>query len=94
MSSIAVNLALKFQAPPPRVVVTPGQLYRLLSAEFRQLRPPRCTCRMPMVVARERLGPQDANWSVERGRSCGACAGLVSGLVGRYAERYDMAVIA
>ena len=91
MLSIFGNLALKSVSPAKRTPVTPGQLYRLLSAEFRQKRPARCACRMPMVAASDASGPGAANWDVERrGRGCGACAAVVSGLVRRYGELYEL----
>lgn len=85
------NLALKpVDAPPRRRLVTPGQLYRLLSAEFRAQRPARCSCRVPMVCACE-PGPEGSNWRLEpRGRSCGRCDALLASLARRYAEDYDL----
>jgi hypothetical protein len=85
------NLALKPTDEPQRQLVTPGQLYRMLSAEFRQQRPARCSCRMPMVTIHgpEHAGP--ANWGVERrSRACALCEALVSGLVSRYRLLYEV----
>ena len=84
------NLALKPTEPPPRTFVTPGQLYRLLSSDFRRQRPARCACRMPMIAMRERPAAEAANWGLEPRRGCGHCADLVADLVLRYAQVYDV----
>jgi len=84
------NLALKPAYQPPRRLVTPGQLYRMLSAEFRAQRPRGCTCRVPMVASRE-PAPEGPNWYLEpRGRTCGACDPLVTNLARLYARDYDL----
>jgi hypothetical protein len=86
------NLALKPAYEPPRRLITPGQLYRLLSAEFRAHRPARCACRAPMVAAREPASG-GANWQLEpRLRTCGACDALVASLARRYAQDYDLLI--
>jgi hypothetical protein len=90
MLSTVGNLALKPTEPPARTLLTPGQLYRLLSSDFRRHRPPRCTCRMPMIAMREPPSDGAANWVVEGRRTCGHCADLVAELVSRYAQVYDM----
>ena len=84
------NLALKPTEPLARMLVTPGQLYRLLSSDFRRQRPARCSCRMPMIAMRERPAAGAANWGLEPRRACGHCANLVTELVSRYAQVYDM----
>ena len=74
-----------------RSVVTPGQLYRLLSAEFRARRPSRCLCRMPMIGFREPAAVGAANWGVESPRrGCLACAGVVMDVVASHALLYDI----
>ena len=74
---------------PPRPRITPGQLYRLMGADFRELRPPDCACRSPMVTPRERCSPEACNWTVEARRAC-ACEPVVKRLVADYARRYDL----
>ena len=75
-----------------REILTPGKLYARLAAEFRRLRPEHCgNCRMPMVALTHRLGPREANWTVEQGSSlCEKCAPLVAAIVKAAAERYDI----
>ena len=90
MLSILGNLALKSTPLPPRPRVTPGHLYRLMSAEFRQQRPPRCACRMPMIAFREPARPGGPNWQLEWRRGCDACTPLVGQLASRYAQLYDI----
>ena len=90
MLSIAGNLALKPPEIPQRSRLTPGQLYRMLSADFRAQRPGRCLCRMPMVAPREPSIPGTANWSLEPARRCERCASLVARLASEYAQRYDL----
>ena len=86
------NLALKPTHQLRRRLVTPGQLYRMLSAEFRQQRPPRCACRVPMVTARE-PSPGGPNWHLEpRRRACGNCDALVASLARRFADDYDLVI--
>lgn len=48
-----------------RTPKTPGELYRILSADFLRLKDSGCSCRMPMLFERDREGAQDANWGVE-----------------------------
>lgn len=91
MLAIAGNLALKPVEAPPRTLVTPGQLYRMLSAALREQRPARCGCRMPMVTARMHEG-EGANWQLEPHRRCPRCAPLVARLVSQYSENYDMLI--
>lgn len=89
MLAIAGNQALKPVETPPRTLVTPGQLYRMLSAALREQRPARCGCRMPMVIARLR-DAEGANWQLEAHHRCAHCGPLVARLVSQYSENYDM----
>ena len=75
-----------------RDILTPGKLYALLAAEFRRLRPEHCgNCRMPMVVLTHRLGPAEANWTVEDSSPlCEKCAPLIAAIVKQAAARYDI----
>lgn len=90
MLSIAGNLALEPTATSGRTRVTPGQLYRMLSADFRAQRPGRCMCRMPMVAPREPSHPGAANWGLEPARRCERCSPLLVRLAAQYAQLYDM----
>ena len=90
MLSILGNLALKAMSTAPRARVTPGHLYRLMSADFRQQRPARCTCRLPMIGFREPLQPGAPNWAIDSRRGCEACGPLVGRLFSEYAARYEI----
>jgi hypothetical protein len=70
--------------------VTPGELYRLLSAEFRAWRASPCSCHMPMVAAREPTAAGAANWGLEPSRPCVRCSPVVAKLVSHYTQVYDM----
>lgn len=90
MLANAGRTALRPPPPDPRTRVTPGQLYRLLSAALREERRSCCRCRMPMVCARAGVPGTGANWHLEPHRPCAECGPLVAALVSRYAEAYDM----
>lgn len=94
MLSLFGSLAMTITKPqqaPRRAQLTPGQLYRILSSEFRLHRSPRCTCRMPMIYACERPAEGAANWNVEPlARRCGECQALVDRLVAHFCELYDV----
>ena len=91
MLAIAARLAVKTTENRRPTLVTPGELYRILSAEFRAQRPPGCVCRMRMVTLRERKGIHAANWSLEPAtRSCVRCEPLISRLIAQYAPLYDI----
>ena len=91
MLSIAGSLALKLTPPRKRTAVTPGHLFRMLSAEFRAQRPPGCMCRMGMVAFRDGGSAVTANWTLERAsRSCPRCEPVMSRLVAHFAELYDI----
>jgi hypothetical protein len=91
MPSIFGNLALKATPERQRALITPGHLYRLLSTEFRQRRPARCGCRMPMIGFREPGRSGTANWGLEPPRKgCTHCEGLVARLVSQYSSLYDV----
>lgn len=67
-------------------------LYRLLGEDFKQRRPPECSCKMPMIFEAERNSPDDPNWRVET-LWCGsiACQDALTECVSRYAALYDLA---
>lgn len=91
MLAIAGNLALKPIETTQRTLVTPGQLYRLLDAEFRAQRPVACVCRMRMVVFRESCTPGAANWALEPGgRRCARCDPVMGHLAARFGQLYDI----
>jgi hypothetical protein len=74
-----------------RSVVTPGDLYRRMSNEFRTRRPAgHGGCVMPMVVFRRDSGRR-ANWDVEMLiTQCPVCERLASRISRRYAARFDL----
>lgn len=80
-------------ARPPRIrtVVTPGDLYRRMSNEFRARRAAgHGGCVMPMVVFRRDSG-RHANWDVETlTTQCPGCERLASRISRRYAARFDL----
>lgn len=94
MASLFSTLRTKLAGPrvaPRRSIKTPGALYRILSAEFEQLRCGKCQCRMPMLFAVERSGAEVPNWDVERvWCPCPTCHDLVARVVARNATLYDL----
>jgi hypothetical protein len=74
-----------------RRVLTPGDLYRRLSADFRSRRPhDHRACVMPMVVFRRRE-TRAPNWTTERLSShCAHCTPVVDAVVRRHAARFDI----
>jgi hypothetical protein len=74
-----------------REALTPGQLYRLMSAEFRTFRAGSCCCAMPMVFTCEPGRFRACNWSVHAVTSgCGQCQLLADEIVARHAAVYDV----
>lgn len=90
MLSTAAHRSLNPIENTMRSRVTPGQLYRMLSADFRAQRPGRCVCRMPMVALRSLPPPGGPNWSLEPSRPCERCGVLVARIAWEYAQRYDL----
>jgi hypothetical protein len=77
---------------PKRPELTPGRLYAMLSAEFREARARTCLgCAMPMVFACDRGQGAGANWSVEPlAFRCSRCEVEVARIVRKFAALYDM----
>lgn len=75
-----------------RPALTPGRLYAMLSAEFREARARTCMgCSMPMVFAREPAPAEGANWGVEPlARRCARCEAEVERIVAKFAALYDV----
>lgn len=74
-----------------RPTLTPGRLYAMMSAEFRESRSRHCIgCMMPMLFFRPPDGTQ-ANWNLETGgRRCGPCQESVARIFAKYAALYDV----
>ena len=74
-----------------RPTLTPGRLYAMMSAEFRESRSRHCIgCMMPMLFFRP-AGEGRANWSLEPGgRRCGLCQEAVGRIFAKYAALYDV----
>jgi hypothetical protein len=80
-----------FRGGTNRVALTPGHLYRLMSAEFRAFRTGRCSCVMPMVVTHEPEPIHGCNWTVgSLASACERCEELVAEIVARHAAVYDV----
>jgi hypothetical protein len=75
----------------PREALTPGHLYRLMSAEFRAFRSAGCSCVMPMVFTCDPTRHRACNWGVRAlATACPACEPLVDEIVARHAAVYDV----
>lgn len=76
----------------PRPEITPGRLYAMLSAEFREARDRTCLgCTMPMVFSCDRDRGEGANWNVEPlAFRCARCEVEVQRIVRKFAALYDM----
>src|SRR3954469_6072546 len=74
-----------------RTTLTPGQLYRRMSAEFKERRAANHgACLMPMVECRADSA-LSANWSLEALTApCSQCEAVVLEIAWDYAERYDV----
>lgn len=75
-----------------RKVLTPGNLYRRMSAEFRHQRPEdHRGCVMPVIVSATPRDGCEANWGIERLAShCPECSAIAAPIAGRYASRFDV----
>ena len=76
---------------PSRLVLTPGRLYAMMSAEFQEGRSRHCIgCMMPMVSFRQ-SARGEANWELERsGWRCQPCQQMVARIFAKYAAIYDI----
>jgi hypothetical protein len=86
------NMLRRLLRRAPRRVLTPGDLYRRMSAEFRYQRPEdHRGCVMPVIVFAARAGGTDANWRVERLAShCPECTAIAGPIASRHAARFDI----
>lgn len=75
----------------PRPTLTPGELYRRMSAEFKERRAAdHAGCVMPMVVCHAD-SPLSINWGLEALTArCMQCEPLVLDIAWRYAESFDV----
>ena len=75
-----------------RTTVSAAQLYTLLDAEFRKLRPAACrTCRMPMPYWRTPPDEVSANWHIGTPSPCRhGCHLVIAELLARMWTFYDM----
>lgn len=75
-----------------RTTVSAAQLYTLLDAEFRKLRPPgRCRCRVPIPYWRSPPDDVSANWHIATPAQCpNGCHLVIAELVARMWTQYDM----
>jgi hypothetical protein len=78
----------------PRASITPGDLYRRMSTEFRNRRAANHgSCVMPMVVCR-RETPLSLNWGLEQlTASCAQCEALSLDIAWRHAERFEVRLL-
>ncbi|HSN19355.1 MAG TPA: hypothetical protein VLS49_01680 [Usitatibacter sp.] len=76
-----------------RTTVSAAELYTILDAEFRKLRPAACrACRMPMPYSRMPPDDVSANWHIGTPRECPhGCPLVIAELVTRMWSLYDMA---
>jgi hypothetical protein len=75
----------------PREALTPGHLYRLMSAEFRTFRSSSCSCVMPLIFTTEPMPGHACNWGVQAlASNCPSCQPLVDEIVARHAAVYDV----
>jgi len=86
------NILGKLFRRSQRKVLTPGDLYRRMSAEFRYERPEdHRGCVMPVIVSAARCNGCEANWRIERLSShCAECSAIAAPIARRYASRYDV----
>lgn len=75
-----------------RTTITAAQLYTILDAEFRKLRPAACKrCRVPMPYWREPPDDVSANWHIGTPAECPAgCQLVIAELLARMWTLYDM----
>lgn len=86
------NTVRKLFRRSPRKVLTPGDLYRRMSAEFRYERTEdHRGCVMPVIVLAARRNASEANWRIERLSShCPECSAIAAPIARRYASRFDV----
>ena len=74
-----------------RIPLTPGRLYKRLSAEFEMLRPASCSsCHMPLPEIVQ-ADDDDANWTVGAIPSvCEECRPVAEGVARRASFFYDV----
>jgi hypothetical protein len=74
-----------------RPALTPGELYRRMSAEFKESRAPdHGNCVMPMVACNAD-SPLGVNWGLEQLTArCMRCEAVALEIAWRYAETYDV----
>lgn len=75
----------------PRPMITPGELYRRMSVEFKERRAANHgNCVMPMVVCHSDSA-LNVNWGLEALTArCAQCEPIVLDIAWRYAEAYDV----
>jgi len=75
-----------------RTTVTAAQLYALLDAEFRRLRPSGCrSCRVPLPYWREPPDEVSANWHIGTPAQCpNGCHLVIAELLARMWTQYDV----
>lgn len=75
-----------------RTTVSAAQLYTLLEAEFRKLRPSAChACRAPIPYWREPPDDVSANWHIGTPVRCPkGCHRVIAELLARMWTQYDM----
>jgi hypothetical protein len=76
-----------------RTTVSSAQLYTILDAEFRKLRPAACRrCRMPIPYWRPPPDDVSANWHIGTPVECAqGCHLVIAELLARMWTLYDMA---
>jgi hypothetical protein len=87
-----MHRALEALIVTTRTTVSAAQLYTLLDAEFRRLRPATChTCRMPMPYGRTPPDDVSANWHIGTPPECPhRCHVVIAELLARMWTLYDM----
>lgn len=75
-----------------RTTINAAELYTLLDAEFRRLKPAACgRCRMPMPYWRKPPDDVSANWHIGTPAECPeGCHLVVAELLARMWTRYDI----
>lgn len=80
------------QPVPTRPRLTPGRLYAMMSADFREARSRHCIgCVMPLLSFRERELENAPNWTLEPiGSRCASCEASVQRIFAKFAALYDV----
>ncbi|HET7729105.1 MAG TPA: hypothetical protein VFK48_03645, partial [Usitatibacter sp.] len=75
-----------------RTVLTPGELYRAMSAEFRRLHDSRPDlCLMPMPVPKPAPAGSGPNWDLKpMGSLCWRCEARAAAIFRDFSERFDL----